>query len=248
MSVLWRAARPAPSSLTLPAICGLFQDAARAHASELGLGVADLHAASRAWILSRLALRVHQLPEPCEMVEVLSWPSRRTAGVRARREFEIRAPGGDLLVEACSVWLILDRVSRRPARLPAGLLHLDFPARDTAIEPLSIPEPAEAALFTGCHKILAGDLDENNHANNVSYIQWACNALSADFLAAHTPAELHVEYLAEALLGDNVQIAACPDGRGRLLHRLSTSGRTLARLLTTWRPAEAPVSTAGAST
>ncbi|MBI5083353.1 MAG: hypothetical protein HZB13_01995 [Acidobacteria bacterium] len=236
MSVIWRAARPAPISATLPAICDVFQEAARSHATELGLGVADLHASSRAWILSRLALRVHQPPEPGQMVDVLSWPSRRTAGVRARREFEIRTVEDVLLVEACSVWLILDRVSRRPARLPAELLQLDFPARDTAIDPLSIPEPTETALFTGAHKVHIGDLDENNHANNVSYVSWAWNALSAEFVAAHTPAELHIEYLAEALLGDTVQIAACPDGPGRLLHRLSTSGRTLARLLTTWRP------------
>ncbi len=221
MDLIWREPRVLEAAPSLTAICRLFEDAARRHATHLGLGVEHLHAAGRAWVLSRLSLRVHAMPAAGAPVDVLTWPSRRTAGVRAARDFELRGLSGALLAEAASIWLILDLKSRRPTRLPAELLGLKFPSQDTQVTCQPIPESSTPAVhFT--RTVTESDLDENHHVNNVSYVAW-----SEPYLPP-SPAALDIEYLAEAFLGDPIDIAVAGphilvSSNSRLLARLSVA-------------------------
>lgn len=241
MELLWREPRVVPPPADVPVVCRLFEDAARRHATHLGVGVEDLRGGGQAWVLGRFSLRIYSVPQAAAAVEVTTWPSRRTSGIRAWRDFELRAPGGQLLAEATSVWLILDLATRRPARLPSRLLALEFPSRDTAIAPpASAPEPAGPADDVSLHTITAADLDENNHANNVAYLDWACAAAPAALAAAARVEELHADYLGESFEGEEVRIAAwqqrSDDGGCRLNQRLECAGRLLTRVTTLWRP------------
>lgn len=240
MELLWREPRVVPPPADVPALCRLFEDAARHHATHLGVGVEDLHRGGQAWVLGRFSLRIETMPQAAESVEVTTWPSRRTSGIRAWRDFELRSNSGDLLAEATSIWLILDLAARRPARLPERLLALAFPARDTAIAPPpAAPEPDRPPDHLSFHTITASDLDENNHANNVAYLAWACAAAPASLAAAARVAELHADYLGESFEGEAVRISAWeePDGDGqcRLRQRLECGERLLTRVSTLWR-------------
>lgn len=243
MDLLWRESRVVPPPADVPAVCRLFEDAARRHATHLGVGVADLHRGGRAWVLSRFSLRIRSMPRVSDAVDVDTWPSRRTAGIRAWRDLEMRSPGGELLAEATSIWLILDLASRRPARLPAGLLALEFIARDTAIAPPPpAHEPTKPPDHVSFHTISTADLDENNHANNVAYLAWACAAVPPALAAAQVE-ELHADYLGESFEGDVVRISAweepAENGCRRLNQRLECGERLLTRVNTLWRPRQA---------
>lgn len=243
MDLLWREPRNAPAGAGVAFLCRLFEDAARHHATHLGFGVEDLHRGGRAWVLGRFSLRIHGAPAASEAVEVATWPSRRTSGIRAWRDFELRAPGGGLLAEATSIWLILDLATRRPARLPAELLALPFPERDTGIAPPpAAREPAGPPSHIDNHTITAADLDENRHANNVAYVAWACAAAPPPLAATARVEELHAEYLGESFEGEQVRISTWEEPAGgprrRLTQRLECGERLVARVTTLWRPAE----------
>lgn len=242
MDLLWRESRVMPQPAGIPELCRLFEDAARHHATHLGVGVADLHSTGRAWVLGRFSLCVRSWPAPGQPVEVFTWPSRRTAGIRAWRDFELRSAAGELLAEAASIWVILDLATRRPIRLPDVFRALDFPARDTAIAPpAKWPEPVGPPSHLATHTVSAADLDENNHANNVAYIAWACAAAPPPLAAVSRIEQLHVDYLEETFAGETVAIAAWqephPDGSVRLNQRLECPPRRLTRVLSLWRPA-----------
>jgi acyl-ACP thioesterase len=83
-----------------------------------------------------------------------------------------------------------------------------------------------------------GDLDVNGHANNVAVIGWALEALGDEELE-RVPAELAVEFRAEAVRGDAIASRARPDPLVRLAlaHSLVRRGdaREIARGRTVWR-------------
>lgn len=183
------------------AMARLFEQAAGPHAAALGAGMDALRANGQAWMLVQLGIAVRRWPQGGERVEVVTWPSRRTAGARAWREFEVVSAEGELLAEAASVWLIVDLKSRRPVRLPRYLLELQFPPRDTAIEFRPAPEAPSSSPRVTRRTVIPEDLDINRHANNSSYLAWA----EAD-AAVDAPCALQVDFRGEALLGDEIRI------------------------------------------
>lgn len=180
----------------------LLEQAAGIHAAGLGVGIDTLRAEGKAWMLVQLGLAASRWPEPGEAVEVITWPSRRTAGARAWREFEVVSGAGETLVEAATVWLIVDLERRRPARLPRFLLELDFPARQTRIELAEIPDPPAGAAEVRHRTVLAEDLDINEHVNNTAYVGWA-----EELAGWGKMRRLQADYVGEALLGERIGIA-----------------------------------------
>jgi len=220
MQMIWSERRAWTGAASLAALDRGLEQMATAHAAELGVGIERLHADGRAWVLSRISMRVDRWPVGGEMVEWRTWPSRRTSGVRATRDFELRAADGALLAAAESTWLILDLKTRRPARLPRYLLELPLPEHEAGAP---WPEwPAAGGFETVARRTVSeDDLDVNRHVNNVSYVVWAEQALGAGVFR-----RLAVEYLGEAFLGDAVAIE-----RGGEALNVTCGERTLARLL-----------------
>lgn len=240
MELLWRTPRVVGAPADVPHLCRLLEDAARGHATHLGVGVEHLHAMGRAWVLSRFSLRLHRMPRAGDDVEVITWPSRRTAGIRAWRDFQLVSNSGELLAEATSIWPILDVANRRLTRLPPMFSELQFPDRDTQIAPVAQSFPDRPPDSVSVHAVSALDLDENNHANNVSYVAWAFSSLTPASGEAWQLEELHVEYAGEAFLDDLVTISAWDESVGRarrVQQRMETADRLLTRLLSVWGPA-----------
>lgn len=152
-------------------------------------------------MLTQLGLRAIRWPGPGEALEVITWPSRRTAGARAWREFEILSASGEVLVEAASVWLVVDLERRRPVRLPRFLLALDFPDKETPVRFAPLPEPPAEQPQWFRHRVEAEDLDINNHVNNVTWLEWAEAAANAEDASA-----VQIDFLEEARLGEEITL------------------------------------------
>ena len=79
----------------------------------------------------------------------------------------------------------------------------------------------------------------NRHANNVSVIGWALDALPDEVVLDGSPAELEIEFRAEAVRGDHitVQVQRTSGESAAFLHRLvrEGDGREVARARTVWR-------------
>lgn len=210
--LLWRG-RIAVAEPGVAGVCRVLEEAARRHAAELGVGVEDLRGEGQAWMLVRLGVSVHRQPAPGEAVEAVTWPSRRTAGIRAWRMFELASPAGGLLVEAATVWLVVDLARRRPVRLPGRLLQYEFPERATDVDFTAAPEVAGEAARSVVRTVLPEDLDENGHANNVSFIRWGEEAVGSE--AEVRARRLQADYLGEAMPGDCLSIGTWRAIEGR---------------------------------
>lgn len=209
-----RVARSGPGGL-----CRLLESAAGEHAAQLGVGIGALRAEGKAWVLARLGLRASGWPEAGAEVEIRTWPSRRTSGARAWREFEVLDLDGRLTAEAATIWLMVDLKRRRPLRLPGFLHEFAFPARDTAVEFADAPEPDLPPSSMCSWPVEPAHLDINDHVNNVTWIEWA------EAAAGWTrPERLQADFLGEARLGQSVTLLTWEQWDGRRFVQTATAG------------------------
>jgi acyl-CoA thioesterase FadM len=103
--------------LQVPILCRLLQEAATAHAAELGVAVDALVDSGVAWVLNRLDLHVQRWPRSDDEIVIETWPSAMNRLLTERR-FRIVDSSGQETGRASTLWLVLDLERRRPVRLP----------------------------------------------------------------------------------------------------------------------------------
>jgi acyl-ACP thioesterase len=208
----------------LKTLTNYLQETAIRHAIELKVARGQMEE-HLTWMLSRLRLEMKRWPHWGDEVEVRTWPSG-LKGLFALRDFELKGWG-----VATSGWVVVDVHKRRPVRVPEAVkaLRPENPERAlVGFETLPAPEPVQyAASFA----VRWTECDMNGHANQASYVGWAVDVLPDEFLAAHRPTSLEIEFRAEARPGDVVVSES--DGSNCILRR-EADGKELARLRIGW--------------
>jgi acyl-ACP thioesterase len=183
------------------------------------------------WVVTRFRLQMERYPRVGESVTVETWASTRTNGLRAHREFLFLDSSGAVLGRANSIWLLLDVSRKRPVRLPQVILDICNPERSDRDE-FEIPRlqrpanPSSGKVFEVGWK----DLDSNNHANNVNYIEWALETLPLETRRDQKLVQLDVEFLSQAFHSDKVTSEVEIAGRTSI-HQLTNSSETLLSLV-----------------
>jgi medium-chain acyl-[acyl-carrier-protein] hydrolase len=195
------------------------------------------------WMLSRLDIRVDELPREGERVSVVTWPAE-TRKLFALRDFILRGSDGRSLVRAVYAYLVVDLSGRKPLR-PSSVFGDDppsssepHPVADFAFE---IPAAADMAP-SFAQRVRARHIDHNGHANNAHIVNWLVDA-AADKDGDESLLALRVEFLAEALAGDELAAARGAPGSSPFgaaasrcaVTQLSRGDAKVARALVGWR-------------
>ena len=218
----------------------MLQEAAGAHAAELGVAMETLIDDGMAWVLSHLRLEVARWPGAADEIVVTTWPDAANRLFTERR-FEVTDPVGEVLASASTLWLVLDFERRRPMRFPPAVLDV-LSRHDLGSQPmkpprLEAPDPADCELvFT----VRRSDLDLVDHVNNTSYVEWAIEAVPDRVWLGHELAELDISYLSECHHGQTVvslSQTADADGGCVVRHQIARreDGEVVARARSGWR-------------
>ena len=195
------------AEIRLSALICLMQDIASNHASILGVGYEDLLRINRAFILSRLQIRMdYPLPILESSLEIDTWP-RLLDRLFAYRDFEIRNNDGRSFLKGTTAWLLIDTEKRRPARAHAELLSLT--PRKVCVLDQDGPQKLTWENNTetlDTRQARASDLDPNSHVNNTRYIDWITDAIAQKYGSSAQITELCVNFLSEIKLGQQVDI------------------------------------------
>jgi acyl-ACP thioesterase len=212
-------------------------DSAAEHATKLGVGVVDLFKLNLTWILSRWHIQISRYPRADETISITTWPSNRE-GRFTMREFDVLDSKGGR-IQATTSWLAVDLNSKRPVRLESFLP--DFPLRSERA--LEDDFPALPVIKTSDLElefpVLKSDLDLNRHVNSTIYIKWALETIPQGVLFKLRPAEIEINYRAEAFYGDRIlsrtQIVKTGES-SQFLHQIvrAEDGKELALLRTKW--------------
>lgn len=221
-------------------LCNYLQEAAGSHAAELGISIDDLGRENKTWVLSQLRLNLAKLPKPGDRILIRTWPSGIDR-LFALRDFEILDYERQVLVKATSLWLIIDRTTRRPSRLPdfvTRLVRTNTPRVLTANSSLQLPGPNHVTHSAGL-MVRKSDLDINGHVNNAHYVEWAMEPVDSGFRGRYRLKELTAQFLAECRYGARIisNLDETEEGDSKVLHHQleeETGEVPLARLETHW--------------
>jgi acyl-ACP thioesterase len=197
--------------LGLVGLLSLLQDAAWEHAGHLGIGYQDLLARDSLWALAKQRVRMQRWPAWGGAIAIRTW-SRPLQGYIAHRDFEV-LEGGSLIGTCSTEWIILSARTRRPQRLGlegfAPLCRADYCLDH---DPAKLDAKADWQGLAS-YAVRHSDLDMQGHVNNTRYAQWVLDALPPQAHQACLLKEFEVNFLAEAFLGDAIQIRVAPAER-----------------------------------
>ena len=199
------------------ALFRLIQDVSAAHCRLLGYGEPVMEEKGVMWVIIRHGVEVLRWPAPGEALRVRTWPGPTRHGM-CPRYYRIESLSGELLMEGCAVWSVVDRESRKMV-IPADY-QLEIEPLVTGLEcrrpgaPLRL-EATEQAVYTVTEDVL----DENGHMNNTRYYDLAEDCLGTRGKPLRAAL---VEYVAEARLGDTLRLGwAWQEGRCAICGELS---------------------------
>ena len=226
--------------LSIISMFNFMQDAASKHAQALGVSVRRLLSENYTWLLSRLKIKIVSYPGINDRIKIATWPSG-TQRLFALRDFELRNGSDQVIAAAVSAWLVIDVQRRRPVRI------LPFVERLKPLEGRHVLDDTLDKLpgLKNCShekKFNAryGDLDINQHVNNVSFVEWLVEGVPSSLLNTSVPAQLEINFLAEAFYEDCIVAACHHQVQDNMVYQHSLTrqqdGRELARAKSVWRP------------
>lgn len=192
----------ASGQIAVTSLCNFFQEVAGNHARELGVSIEQLRTVHLTWMLSRLHVKIRRYPSIRDTLFVDTWPSGHN-GLYATRDFRVFTESGDEIAQATSAWLIIDLNRMRPLRVPDFIEAIPVPELERAIpDTFGKMIPPERTNILKHIEVKYADLDVNQHANNVSFIDWALACLPHDLQHAHQLESLEIDFKGQAKSGD----------------------------------------------
>lgn len=195
-------------NIKIPNLITLLLNTAGRSSEEYHIGVDQLMEEGKAWVLSRLAIEMKEMPRHNERIRVDTW-IERVERMFSLRNFQI-VNHGDIIGEARSIFAVIDSNTRRPV----NLMEEERFARLSTGVPVSIEGPAKIAPvsdgkeihYTTCYS----DMDFNGHCNSARYLEWMLNALPIDDAKQLNATRIDINYMREVMPGTEVTIKYSP--------------------------------------
>ena len=226
----------ADGRVSAAAVVGFLQEGAASHAAQLGVGLQELQAVGRTWMLARMRIRFDGWPALDDRLTVKTWPTGARGRVVACRDYEACNGAGRRLAAATSEWVLVEVDKRRIARLTPDILNL-APAWTPRVD---LPETAPlatgwTAVWQAVLPVRRADLDVNRHVNNGHYVEWLFEPLPEVWLSRRL-VQIDIAYRLGAVHGDTVVSAAAARHPAGVAHRLTrqSDGAVLVEATTTW--------------
>ncbi|RPH50810.1 MAG: hypothetical protein EHM85_09010 [Desulfobacteraceae bacterium] len=209
------------------------------HTRGTGFGYEAMSERNQIWVLIKAQISVKRRPKWGERIKIETW-GKETVRFYALRDFTVCSGEGEKLVSATSSWMILDKTSGRPQRFDRQSDSFPWQAgrdeMETSLEKVQeLKNGGELARF----RVFFSDIDVNRHVNSAKYLQWMIDSHSYGHLETTEIKEIELNFLSEALPGDEVTVLSEETGIQELCSvRRAGDGRELCRGRFEWSGSE----------
>ena len=228
----------ADGKLSIPALGNFLQETAGNSAQQLGFSIEHLLKNNVTWVLSRLKIEMTKLPLWRQAIEVETWPSGYDRMI-ATRDFRIWSPKKECIGKATSVWMLIDLTTRRPVNVEPFLTNYakEHPDRSLIIERDDKIDHLKNKEHTVKFNVRYGDLDLNNHVNNVHFMEWILEAVPSEVREQKTLQSIDIQFRAECFYGDRIHSHCEQSDSGLIIHELRREAdeKEVARAQTIWK-------------
>ena len=186
-------------------------NAADFHSTDRGFGMAYLMTIKRAWVLSRLAIEMEEMPTQYTRFNVETWveSAMRYFTNRNFRVVGTTADGHEKVYGyGRSIWAMIDTETRQPTDIYA----IDNGAIDKwvvtdklcPIAKSSRVKMSDAAEFVRTIDTHYNDVDINGHINSVKYVEHVLDLWPLSWYKNHQLKRFEIAYVAEAHEGEQL--------------------------------------------
>ncbi|MEM9821788.1 MAG: acyl-ACP thioesterase domain-containing protein, partial [Bacteroidota bacterium] len=191
--------------ITIPALLTLMQETAMQQVIKMKVSLWDLEALNMSWVMMRMQLKIHRLPQLGEELIITTNPAGFEK-LLTYRDYRVYDHNEKLIATAASTWLMMDTQKRRMTRIPEYILEYTPPPDHPLLpRPLNKLPLIETPFTEKKHwEVNWHDLDFNEHLSNVNYIKWIVETMEDEYLRKRQLKQLDLIFRAESLWKDEV--------------------------------------------
>lgn len=191
------------SRIRVSALVNIMAQSAIKSADKLGFGFDVLRSKNMTWMLGRLSLEIYDKISYDQTITVETWP-KTVEGFLYIRDFIVRNEKEKVVARATTGWLGVDLTRKK-------LINVDFinenfyklnDKHGLEYQPVKIDKFETNEIFS--IKSTYFDIDMNKHVTATRYIDWMFDTFPLDFIENNFPSKIHVNYLKEIKLGDEI--------------------------------------------
>lgn len=183
-----------------------FSEIAWEHAKILDVGFEDMKEVDVFWTLIGIKLKINKLPKWQNKTTLYTAPTG-ISGLYFSREFILKDENNNVLVEADSKWLIINKSTGRPIKsVETEYKHLKN--KNTKLD-FEFERLREKQKLNNIYKVSAEytDIDLHQHVNNAVYVRWIENILwNIENISTDKISDFSIQFLKEIKQSDNVII------------------------------------------
>jgi acyl-ACP thioesterase len=215
-------------------ILNCMQDAASAHATQIGVGYQEMLAARLFWVLSWVRLEFSHFPTFGNRITIRTWP-KCPYGMLSLRDFQLLTDGGEFC-RASSGWLVVDLQSGKAVPLTRLPYVIPYSPEQVALDILPEKFNFTVPAITATRPIRYSDLDVNRHVNNARYAEFLMDAYPLEHHQNFQLQNLTISYLQESKFGNVLEIGLDTNSAEHLIEfRKNNPPLTVLRARATWK-------------
>ncbi len=186
-------------------IMSIFQEAVTQHTRALGVGADTIIQTINAkWVITRVRFEIEGALCVGDEYTVSTWPL--AAGpLRFGRTFMLEK-NGQIIAKAFTEWCLLDAKTDEVLRSSVLTMPIDEYLTDKAIIGKFSGAKAKTPTLVYTHTVRASDLDINRHVNNITYIKFALDCLSAKELEKTDIKSFEMYYTSQCFEGETLSL------------------------------------------
>lgn len=182
-------------------------NAADFHIKDKGFSRTLQSASHRAWVLSRLAIEMNEIPTQYTEFNIETWVEGSMRQF-TNRNFRIIDNSGKIYGYGRSVWALIDTETRQPTDIysiqDGAIKRWSDPDKECPIDKCGRIKVSKDAAFTDTVKTHYSDVDLNGHINSIKYIEHILDLWPTSWYKTHQINRLEIAYVAESYAGNQL--------------------------------------------
>ncbi|SHH98763.1 acyl-[acyl-carrier-protein] thioesterase [Clostridium grantii] len=217
-------------------IVDFFNDMAVYQSEKLGIGLEYLNDNGFGWIILKWDINIIKMPKYLDEIIVKTQPVGKRK-IFAYRKFEITDIHGNLMVEAKSIWSLVNIKGLVPVKIPEQVSNkYNLKESNDIGNKIKDSSNFEDTSKSISIRIRYGDIDTNGHVNNEKYIAWIIESMSKEVIMQYNLKKLKISYKKETKYGENIQVLIneeIKDDRIICLHKIINEAQEVLTLAET---------------
>ena len=196
----------AQKELSISVLAEQMIDVAVEHANSIDIGYSRLQTINALWVLSRVTIELERLPRIEERYTLITWVESFHR-MFSSRNFVILGGDGSEIGHARTLWVAIDKDTRRPTDLTSLVEGRDLESeRECPVVQRGKLREFRQGDDMDHYTFQTTDIDFNRHVNTVRYIELVINRWSLDFYDRHRIRLFDINFRNEAHYGDRAII------------------------------------------